>query len=161
VSADVFRITLLSGASVQFSIAPQLLHGQSSAFALAWDRASFGALIWVGFHKTSTTTQLHMLQLPRNFFGISFMPRKFDLTHEGRVLEVRIRPIDEAWELWLFEKSRQLALAGVVSIDDVILARRNGTNDPIADAVEAIRQRLSSGSITLPDGRDIADSFQT
>jgi hypothetical protein len=78
------------------------------------------------------------------------MGRQFELTHQGRALAVRVRPIDDAWELWLYENGRELALADVLSIDDATLARRNGSADPVADAVGRIRRRLSSGEIHLP-----------
>ncbi|MBS0220000.1 MAG: hypothetical protein JSR91_04580 [Proteobacteria bacterium] len=78
------------------------------------------------------------------------MGRQFEMTHRGRSLAVRVRPIDDAWELWLYENGRELALADVLSIDDATVARRNGSADPVADAVSRIRVRLDSGEIRLP-----------
>jgi hypothetical protein len=78
------------------------------------------------------------------------MARQFELTHQGRALAVRIRTIDDAWELWLYENGRELALADVLSVDDATLARRNGSTDPVADAVSRIRTRLDAGELRLP-----------
>jgi hypothetical protein len=78
------------------------------------------------------------------------MGRQFELTHGGRALSVRVEPIDNAWELWLCENGRELVRAGVISIDDATLARRNGAADPVADMVAVILRRLESGEIRLP-----------
>lgn len=78
------------------------------------------------------------------------MSRTFELTYRGRVLSVRVQPIDNAWELWICENERRLVRADVVSIDEATLARRDGASDPVADAVGHIRQRLASGEIDVP-----------
>jgi len=77
------------------------------------------------------------------------MARQFELTHCGRRFVVQVRPIDDAWELWLCEFGRPLVMAAVVSIDDATLARRYGEPDPVVEVVGAIRQRLESGELQL------------
>ena len=82
------------------------------------------------------------------------MARQFELKLRGRALAVRVRPIDNAWELWVCENGRELVLGDVVSIDDVTLQRRRGAADPVADVVQSIRRRLESGELFLPEKRD-------
>jgi hypothetical protein len=81
------------------------------------------------------------------------MARQFELKLHGRALAVRVRPVDNAWELWVYENGRELVLGDVVSIDDVTLQRRGGAADPVADVVQTIRRRLESGELPLPDKR--------
>ena len=76
--------------------------------------------------------------------------RTFDLTHRGRALSVRVYPVDNAWELWICEKERRIVRADVLSIDDAVLARRDGVADPVAEAVGRIRQLLTCGEIVVP-----------
>jgi hypothetical protein len=85
-----------------------------------------------------------------SFWG-HFMSRQFELPHRGRALAVRVRPIDEAWEFWLFENGVELVLGAVLSIDDAAKAWRDGIADPIADVIADIRGRLEAGEIALPD----------
>ncbi|UYN95220.1 MAG: hypothetical protein KIT25_24960 [Enhydrobacter sp.] len=68
----------------------------------------------------------------------------------ARRLEVRVVPVDEAWELWLFEGERRLALAGTVAIDAATEAWRQGL-DPVAQAVERLRADAERGTLALPD----------
>lgn len=77
------------------------------------------------------------------------MGRRFDLLHRNRRLEVRVEPIDEAWELWLWEDGERLALAVTVPIDRATEAWRQGL-DPIAQWVERIRADLESGALDGP-----------
>ncbi len=77
------------------------------------------------------------------------MARQFELTHCDRKFVVQVRPIDDAWELWLCEYGRPLLMAAVVSIDEATLARRNGAADPVADVVRSIRRRLETGELRL------------
>jgi hypothetical protein len=76
--------------------------------------------------------------------------RTFDLTHRGRALSVRVYPVDNAWELWICEKEHRIVRADVLSIDDAVLARRDGVADPVAEAVGRIRQLLTCGEIVVP-----------
>jgi hypothetical protein len=80
------------------------------------------------------------------------MGRRFNLSHRNRHLEVCVDPIDEAWELWLCEDGRRLALGATVAIDKAAEAWRQGL-DPITQAVERIQAELESGAIVLPVGR--------
>jgi hypothetical protein len=82
------------------------------------------------------------------------MARQFEVKLRGRALAVCVRPIDNAWELWVYENGRELILGDVVSIDDVTLQRRDGAEDPVADVVQSIRRRLESGELMLPEKRD-------
>jgi hypothetical protein len=82
------------------------------------------------------------------------MNRQFTLTYGDRVLAIRIRPVDEAWEFWLLENGRELGIQAVLSIDDATKARLNGAVDPVADVVASIRRRLETGEIVLPVSED-------
>ena len=77
------------------------------------------------------------------------MARQFELAHCGRQFVVQVRPIDDAWELWLCEYGRPLVMAAVVYIDDATVARRHGCADPVAEVVGTIRRRLESGELRL------------
>jgi len=79
------------------------------------------------------------------------MGRRFDLSHRDRRLQVCVEPVDEAWELWLCEGGRRLALGATVPIDKAAEAWRQGL-DPIAQTVEKIRADIESGALLLPDG---------
>ena len=74
------------------------------------------------------------------------MSRQFSLHHRGRAFEVLVEPVDEAWELWLYERGRRLTLGGTVPIDDAIAAWRRG-QDPVLLMVERIRARVVSGEL--------------
>jgi hypothetical protein len=78
------------------------------------------------------------------------MGRVFKLAHDGRELEVHVCTVDEAWELWLFEKGCRLIMAAVVTIDDSLSAWRNHGADLIAETVRNIHERLEAGDIVLP-----------
>jgi hypothetical protein len=52
------------------------------------------------------------------------MGRSFRLAYNRRELEIRVGAIDEAWELWLFEKDHRLKLVDVVTIDEALIASR-------------------------------------
>jgi hypothetical protein len=80
------------------------------------------------------------------------MHRKYCLTHDGRNLEIRVRSTEEAWELWLFENGHRLALVDVLTIEEAIAARRNGTTDPMAEVVRSIAHRLAAGDILAKVG---------
>lgn len=79
------------------------------------------------------------------------MGRRFDLSHRGRRLEVCVEPIDEAWELWLCEDGRRLALGATVAIDRAAEAWREGL-DAITQSVERIRAGVESGALVVPEG---------
>jgi hypothetical protein len=79
------------------------------------------------------------------------MGRRFSLWHRDRDLEVRVEPIDEAWELWLCEHGQRLTLGATVAIDMAAEAWRLG-QDPIAQTVERIRAEIESGVMVVPDG---------
>ena len=75
--------------------------------------------------------------------------RRFELTHRGRALSLQVCPVDNAWELWIYENEHRLVRADVVSIDEAASAWSNGASDPVADAADRIRHRLASGEIDL------------
>jgi hypothetical protein len=79
------------------------------------------------------------------------MSRSFRLAYNGRELEIRVGAIDEAWELWLFEKGDRLKLVEVVTIDEALIASRQRGVDRIAEVAGDIGRRLESGEIILPD----------
>lgn len=79
------------------------------------------------------------------------MPRHFNLHHRGRAFEVLVEPVDEAWELWLYERGQRLTLGGTVPIDDAIAAWRQG-QDSVLLMVERIRARMASGELDPGDG---------
>ncbi len=76
------------------------------------------------------------------------MSRQFSLQHKGRAIDVRVEPVDEAWELWLCESGRRITLGGTLPIDDAIAAWHQG-EDPVLLMVEHIRARVASGEIDL------------
>jgi hypothetical protein len=80
------------------------------------------------------------------------VPRQFSLQHKGRALQVLVEPVDEAWELWLYESGRRLTLGGTVPIDDAIAAWREG-KDPVLLMVEGIRRRVANGEFDLGDSQ--------
>ncbi|SJZ73702.1 hypothetical protein SAMN02745126_02087 [Enhydrobacter aerosaccus] len=82
------------------------------------------------------------------------MGRRFDLKHQDRALKVCVLAVDEAWEFWLCEQGRQLALGARLMIDDAVKAWRAGTEDPFGAACRAIHERLIRGEIVLPDAGD-------
>ena len=69
------------------------------------------------------------------------MGRIFRFSHDSRALEVRVRPVEEAWELWLFEHGQPVELAATVTIDDAVQAFQDGA-DLIAQTAHAIEQRF-------------------
>jgi len=75
--------------------------------------------------------------------------RTFEIAHPGRTLSVRVRPVDDAWELWLYENDQPLFRVDVVSVDDAASAWIKGSADPVADAVVRVRHRLAAGEIDL------------
>lgn len=76
---------------------------------------------------------------------------RFDLTVRGRALKVCVLPVDEAWELWLCERGRRLALGARLAIDDAVAAWRDGDGDPFLTVCKSIGARLERGDIALPD----------
>ena len=76
------------------------------------------------------------------------MGRIFRFTHERRELEVRVRPIEEAWELWLFEKGQQVEHAATVTIDAAVVAGQSGS-DLIAQSAQAIEKRIIGGETAV------------
>ena len=81
---------------------------------------------------------------------MSPVSRQFSLEHRGRAIKVLVEPVDEAWELWLWERGRRLTLGGTVPIDDAVAAWREG-KDPVLLMVERIRVRVASGDLDLGD----------
>ena len=79
------------------------------------------------------------------------MGRRFTVPHRSRRLELRVEPIDEAWELWLWEDGERLVLVVTVPIDRATEAWRQGL-DPITQWVERIRTDVENGAVVLPDG---------
>jgi hypothetical protein len=78
------------------------------------------------------------------------MGRRFDLTFNDRALKICILPVDEAWEFWLCERGRRLALGARLAIDDAVAAWREGGDDPFLTACRSIAIRLERGEIALP-----------
>ena len=78
------------------------------------------------------------------------MGRTFDFHFAGRHLSIRPMPVDEGWELWVMEGNRRLWLGGRVSVDDAVVAARDG-RDSVLLAVEQVKQQLMSTESPFPD----------
>lgn len=78
------------------------------------------------------------------------MGRTFEFDLEGRHLSIRPMPVDEGWELWVMEGNRRLWLGARVSVDDAVVAGRNG-RDSVLIAVEQVKQRLLSAEFRFDD----------
>jgi hypothetical protein len=79
------------------------------------------------------------------------MGRRFDVRYKDRSLGIYVHPVDEAWEFWLCERGRRLALGAQMLIDDVVLAWRRGEKDPFLATFEGICRRLANGELVLPE----------
>ena len=77
------------------------------------------------------------------------MGRQFDVVHGDRPLRICVLPIDEAWELWLCERRRQLARVATVSVDKALEGWCRGS-DVILLTVETICAGLEQGEIVVP-----------
>ena len=71
------------------------------------------------------------------------MGRTFDFELAGRHLSIRPMPVDEGWELWVMEGNKRLWLGGRVSVDDAVVAGRDG-RDSVLIAVEQVKRQLLS-----------------
>ena len=72
------------------------------------------------------------------------MGRTFEFELAGRQLSIRPMPVDEGWELWVMEGSRRLWLGGRVSVDEAVVAARDG-RDSVLIAVEQVKRQLIEG----------------
>jgi hypothetical protein len=77
------------------------------------------------------------------------MGRRFAATHGGRMLNICVRPVDEAWELWVCEGGKRLLLGATVPIDSAIEQWRTGL-DPIARSAENIRRGIEQEALAVP-----------
>jgi hypothetical protein len=84
------------------------------------------------------------------------MGRRFDVVYNDRAIEVCVNPVDEAWEFWLCERGKRLALGLHIPIDDVLLAWRRGDEDPFQSLFERIQERLLAGELFVPEVTDHA-----
>lgn len=76
------------------------------------------------------------------------MGRQFSFKHNQSLLRICVRPIDEAWNLWICEAGCRLALGATVSIDEAMDARRSG-EDAIVAATEKIRRQIEAGGLAI------------
>jgi hypothetical protein len=79
------------------------------------------------------------------------MGRSFSFDHSGRRLSICPIAIDEGWELWVMEGGRRLLCGGRVSVDDAVLAGREG-RDCVGLAAEQLKQRIVSAELLCKDG---------
>ena len=78
------------------------------------------------------------------------MGRIFEFDLLGRHLVIRPMPVDEGWELWVMEGNKRLWLGGHVSVDDAVVAARDG-KDSVLIAVEQVKQRLMTAEFRFDD----------
>jgi hypothetical protein len=78
------------------------------------------------------------------------MGRKFDVAVDGRPLRVCVSAVDEAWELWICDTGRRLALGRRIEIDDAVAAYRSG-RDPVAEAGRLLAEQVEQGRLSLQD----------
>jgi hypothetical protein len=78
------------------------------------------------------------------------MGRTFEFDLMGRHLSIRPMPVDEGWELWVMEGNTRLWLGGRVSVDDAVVAGRDG-RDSVLIAVEQVKRRLMSPDSPFAD----------
>lgn len=76
------------------------------------------------------------------------MGRCFSFHYEGRTLSVRPMAIDEGWELWVMDGEKQLFCGDRLTIEEVVLAGRQG-QDRIRTASDEIRYQIISGKLTV------------
>jgi hypothetical protein len=79
------------------------------------------------------------------------MGRSFSFDYAGRRLSICPIAIDEGWELWVMEGGRRLLCGGRVSVDDAVLAAREG-RDCIGIAAEQLKQRIVSAELLSEAG---------
>jgi hypothetical protein len=76
------------------------------------------------------------------------MGRSFSFDYDGRTLSVRPIPVDEGWDLWVMEGENRLVCAGQLTVEEVVLAGREG-QDRIQAAADEIRHQVVAGRLAL------------
>jgi hypothetical protein len=74
--------------------------------------------------------------------------RSFSFDHQGRSLCVRPIAVDEGWELWVMEGEERLVCGCLVTVEEAVLAGRQG-HDRIRAAADELREQVVVGKILL------------
>jgi len=66
------------------------------------------------------------------------MGRNFSFEYAGRKFYIRPFVVDEGWELWVMDGQERLECGGTISIDEAVIAAREG-HDSIQIAADRLK----------------------